>query len=480
MSIDTPTDAELKEEAKAATLAERSDLSVSDDTLLGSLLIAFTDLVRGLYVSIASAENDIFPDSAMDTAMLERHATIALGPSPRKGATKSTGTDALTVTATAAGTVVSGDTLAHTDGTRFQLTEGNVFSGAGTADLSIESISTGLTANKTAAETLTFESAPANIQEEATLTLNCDGALDKETDPELLARLLFALANPGAGGRFSDYKAWAETVTGVKTAYTYGPSSVAATGRRGIGIVDTAVLTSGSGSNRIPSSVLVESVQDKINDERPDTTLDCLALEPDTDPEDIDIQIDPSAGYEFDYTEAAETVISWTLGSLEIELSAANATLQAAIAENGSARIWVGNNVHVVDLYSVGTGPGAAGDEIRLTATPSPVPTVGETIYAGGPLSAPARAAVVAYVDTLGPARGTSADPNQTWDDTLRVNKIAASLVHRTYADGTTSGVAGVKDVTIVTPAANVTPVDHAPSGTVDLIIVNDIIIRTV
>ncbi len=477
MTITTPTDAELKEESKAALLAERSDISVSDDTLIGNLMTAFRDLTRGLYISVAASWNDIFPDSAMDTATLERHAEIALGPEPRKGATKSTGADALTVTATAAGSVSIGDTLVHTDGTRFQLTEAHTFAGAGSEDLSIESITTGTNANKTAAEKLTFESAPANIQEEATLALDCDGALDAETDAELLARLLFALSNPGAGGRFSDYKAWAEEITGVYQAYVYGPSSVSADGRRGLGVVDIAILTTGSGANRIPSSTLVEEVQDKIDDERPDTTMDSLVLTPDSDLEDVDVKIDPITGYEFDWTGAAETVDGWTPGSLKIELSAANTSLAAAIAAVGSARVWVAGNVYVADLYTVGSGPGG-NDEIRLTTTPSPVPAAPEPIYPGGPLSAPVRAAIVAYADTLGPAKGTAIDPNQDYEDSLKPAKLYASIVRRKYVDGSVSGVQGVGDAEVITPAANVTPTDHGAGGTVDLIVLDDIVIR--
>ena len=117
------------------------------------------------------------------------------------------------------------------------------------------------------------------------------------------------------------------------------------------------------------------------------------------------------------------------------------------------------------------------GDEIRLTPTPSPVPAAPEPIYPGGALSAPIRTKIYEYVDSLGPARGTAADPNQDWDDTLRPAKISASIVRRIYEDGTASGVPGVQDCTVVTPAANVVPTDHV-GGTVDLIVIDDLRVR--
>lgn len=471
MAISVPTNAELLELAQAHFLTLQPDLSVSRGALVGDMLQAVVDLVRGLHITVESAWKDIFPSTAMDSATLERHAEIYLGPNPRKVATKSSGTDALQVTGTLAGaSVTAGLTLSHTDGTRYVLTEGGTV-GVGTLDVSLESISTGDDANKDAAEKLTFESAPANIQEEATLVVSLSNGFDAESDAELLDRLLDAIRNPPGGGRFSDYRRWVNAVTGVSKSYVYGPSSVSPTGRRGIGVVDVAFVAPGSGVARIPTGTLEVDVQDAIDDNRPDTTLDSSALTPDADAQIVDVQLTPSPGYEFDWTGAADTVEGWDAGSSEIELTASNASLQAAIAAKGSARVFVNGELLVADLYTAGSGPVSGGDEIRVTTTPTNVPLITNPLWPGGPLSSGALAAVISYMDTLGPAKGASADPNQVWDDTLRVNALAAALIYQVAETGETSGVQGVQDVTVVTPAANVVPTDHGVGGTVDLII---------
>lgn len=471
MGITPPTDAAQLEEAQAALLVLQPTLNVSLGNLVGDQLQAVVDLCRGLHISIESAWKDIFPSSAMDSATLERHAEIYLGKNPRKGATKSSGTDALTVTGTLAGAaVVAGDTLVATDGSRYQLTEGATI-GVGTANLSLESITTGDATNKSIAEILTFETPPANIQDAATLVVALANGYDAETDAELLDRLLDAIRNPPGGGRFADYRRWANAVNGVAKSYIYGPSSVAATGRRGLGIVDVAFLTAGTGIARIPTTTLEQDVQDAIDANRPDTTVDTDALVPAADAQITDVQLTPAPGYEWDWTGAADTVTGWDLASMEIELTAANATLAAAIAANGTARIFLNGQVLVADLYTVGSGPIAAGDEIRITTVPANVPLITNPIWPGGPLSAPALAAIIALYDSLGPARGTAADPNQNWDSTLRVNAIAAALISQTSPTGETSGVQGCLDVNIVTPMANYTPTDHGIGGTVDLVV---------
>lgn len=459
-------------EALAHLKSLEPDIDISQDTVIGALHAALVELSYGIHANVKGAWNDIFPSSAMDTTTLERHAERVLGPSPRKGATKSTGTDALTVTGTLAGAAVTaGETLVHTDGTRYQITEGATI-GAGTADLSVESIDTGDTVNKLSGDVLDFESPPANIETEATLVVSLSGGYDQETDAQLLARVLQRLRNPPGGGRFSDWWGWAMEVTGVAGAYLYGPSSEAVEGRRGIGTLDVAIVTSGSGSNRIPSAALQASVEDKLNEDRPAMARDFTVLIPDADTEDIDIQVTPDSGYSFDWegsgvvSSYAAKVITWT--------AALPATLMSKVDSAGSARIFVAGQLFTVTAYD-NSGPYTT----TIDETPETNPANPDPIYPGGPSSAAALQAVKDYMDGLGPARGTAPDPNQTdWDDTLRRNKLASVLVYHVDADGDASGVQGIKDINVVTPASNVTPTDHGAGSTVDLLVYNEITIR--
>lgn len=479
MPITIPNRATTLEEALAYLKGLKPNLSTSLDQIVGGIVETVVELVQGIYNQVKKAESNIWPSASQSDAVVERHAETRLGSNPRRGATSSSGADALRVTGTLAGAAVTaGATLVHADGTRYQLTEGATI-GVGTADLSIEAIDTGVATNKLSGDILQFESPPANIQQQADIVVNLEGGLDRETNGQLLARVFNAIRNPPAGGRAADYFGWAMEVDGVDRAYVYNPSSKALNGRRGVGTVDVAVLKAGAGAGRIPSTTLVQAVQDKIDLERPALVKEALALLPDPDPQSVDVKITPEDGFEFDWVEEApRTVSSYAAGVITWSGDLAQ-SLRDKVDATGQARIFVAGQVFTVDAYD-NSGPFTT----DIVETPSPDPASPDPIYPAGPLSALALQAVKDYFDRLGPARGVSpneaADPNQDdWDDTLRPAKIYATLVRRTFRDGTSSGILGIKDADVVTPAANVVPTDHAGTGgTVDLITPDEITIR--
>jgi hypothetical protein len=465
MALTIPDRDTLKAQILAWLFGREPDLDVSEDAPDGARIAALVELLYGLYKEVEAAQGDIWPVPGMPTASLEKHAEIRLGKSPRLPATGSTGTNALRVTGTLAGAaVVAGDTLVHNDGTRYQLTAGGT-PGAGSLDLSIESIDTGADVNKLTGDGLTFESPRANIQAAASLVGNLTGGGPEETDAELLERVLQAFLNPPAGGRFADYWQWARSVEGVDGAYCYGPTSNALTGRRGYGIVDVAITAEGTGAGRIPSGALHDAVNVVLESNRPVTTLDTTAWIPTADPRPCDVKIEAEEGFEFDWT-GSDTVSSWSAGSLRLTwTSALPASLMAAVDAGQQPRIFLNGEVLTVTVYDL------ASHWTTLLAAPVVTPASPNPIDPAGPLSQPVLDAIIEHFDTLGPARGTAYDPSQEWDDTLRPSKITASIIARILSDGTQVGVEGVKDCVVVAPAANYTPVDHAPSGTVDLVV---------
>jgi len=465
MSVTVTERKQLLAELLADLLGLEPEMATSLDTVEGARLAGLVEALYGIMYQMRQVERDAFLTALISTAALEKHANARLGPDARKAATKSSGVDVLRVTGAAPGAAVAaGDTLVHTDGTRYQLTEGATID-VGTADLSLESISKGTQCNKLTGDTLSFESPPAGIETQATLVGDLEDAKDAETDAELLVRVLHAYRNPPAGGRFSDYWAWALTIADIVSAYVYGPSPAAPTGRRGMGVTDVAVLKSGSGANRIPTPSDVQAAQDKIDAGRPSTTKDSLVLTPAADAQGVDVKLTPYADYEADWT-GSGTVSSWDAGNKRITWGATlSASLKAAVDAGDQPRIFLNGEVLTVTAYAE---PAHTTD---LLVAPTVTPASPDPIYAGGPLSAPVLQAIKDYFDTLGTARGTAADPNQNWDDVLRVAKLYASVVYRLQPDNTTSGVTGTKDADVVTPASNVTPTDHAPSGTVDLIV---------
>jgi len=479
MPITIPVRATTLKEALAYLKNLKPLLSTSLDQIVGGIVETVVELVQGIYKQVRATESNIWPSASQSDAVIERHAERALGSNPRRGATKSTGVDAIRVTGTLAGAAIAaGATMVHADGTRYVLTEGATI-GSGTADLSVEAIDTGAATNKLTGDTMQLEGPPVNITQQVDVVVDLTGGLDRETNGQLLARVFNAIRNPPAGGRAADYFGWAMEVDGVANAYVYVPSSVALDGRRGIGIVDVAILGTGSGAARIPSAALLLAAQDKIDSERPAMAKESIVIAPDSDPEDVDVTIVPTPDFDFDWTEDAARTVSSFAAPVITWSGDLSASLRAKVDATGQARIYVAGQVLTVIAYD-NSGPFTT----TVDETPSPDPASPDPIYPAGPLSQAAKDAIVAYFDRLGPARGVSpdeaADPEQDdWDDTLKPSKIYATLVRRTFEDGTTSGILGLDDATVVTPAANVVPVDHAStSGTVDLITPNEITIR--
>jgi uncharacterized phage protein gp47/JayE len=448
------------------------NINVSIDCDAGIRIALLADAIIGLQCNAVSIEDDLFPDTA-STEALEKHAAARLGDPARKAATVTEIVeDALAVSGTIAADIPAGSTLIATDGTRYQTTAAAVISGIGAAVCDLQSITTGTIANKLTLEILTFETPPTGIDADAQLAKDMIGAVDQETDAELLVRLLDMMRNPPGGGRFSAYRQWAMAVQKVSSAYVYGPSSIDLDGRRGLGIVDVAILGPGTGADRVPSATTQQAVEDYIEERRPSAMKEFSVLLPGTEEVDFDLQITPAPGYEWDWELSGSSyhVHGWDAGTKKLTW---NTTLPTAVV--AGVRIMLESGRPAV-VASVG-----ADYTILDRVISGPSPQVNELIYPGGPLTLstdeddveyyPVQDAITAYMDALGPARGDAPDPEQAgWEDSVKLAKIYKAVIL----------VEGVDDVVIVAPAANVVPDDHAPSGTVDILIGGEITVRPV
>lgn len=437
MSITIQTRTEILNDLRAFLRARQPNIILAVDTDEGAILESLAEAIYGLQVLLRAIEADVYPTTAVGTA-LDEHAKTRLATSPRKGATTSRGVNALRITGTDSSVIQAGEPLTHSDGTQFETEDEATISG-GYVDVTIVSVTTGTTANKGSGETLQFDSAPAGVNSTATLVGDVDGAVDEEDDEALRVRLLQAYQSPPAGGRGSDYWAWAMAVTGVDATYIYEPHSGDLNGLRGLGTVDAYITAAGTGANRVASAALIALVQDALDDNRPAGT-DALASTPGTTTQAVDVQVEPETGFAFDWTGTC-TVSSYTPGTLTITLTGdIPDSLMAAVDDYGSCRIYNVGEVMTVVSYNDPT------DEITLSAAPTTTPT--GTIYPGGPLSQTLLDVVTAIFDALGPGRGTAASPSQEWEDELKVADLFAQV----------RGTTGVDDVDVVTPSANVTP----------------------
>lgn len=462
---------EIEKQMQSTGTALDETLVVSKASDFGIRVKKLSEALFGIYVQVGTIEADLFVSGKTSTEALEKHAEARFGSNPRKGATIASGTDAVDITGDPGAVVGIGETLTSADGQEYRATSGDTLDANGEGNISVESTTKGAAANRDIGEKLTFSSAPVGIDAEAVVVAAIDGGEDQETDGELLKRVLDAYANPPAAGRASDWRQWGAAVEGVVAVYVYVPSSLAPTGRRGLGIVDLVVLKRGTGASRIPSETVRLAVIDYLETKRPVTTKEYSVMLPATQVVPVDVELTPKTGFGFDFTDLSlggRTVGSWAPSTLILTLDDDVDTFSDDIAV-GDRVLVNGQLSKVLELP-----PTTGSDEIKIQPLSddeselsdfADTPGIGDSVYPAGPLTGPAIIAIKAYMDSLGPARGAAADPEQDWDDTVRVNALDAILIDRGIEDGIQIGVPGVLDTKTNLPAANVVPVDGAPSG---------------
>lgn len=189
--------------------------------------------IEGLYEHQQWIARQIFADTA-DSDILElRHAN------PRgiyrKAATFATGTVSFSG---AVGSAVPIGTEAKTiNGIAYVTTAAGVIGGDGTVVIAARASVAGAAGNQAADTALTLTSAPSGVQSQAAI-VSMTGGTDIETVADLLARVLFDMRLPPAGGAEADYYRWAMEVPGVTDAYVF-------TQRRAANSVDVVIETDG-------------------------------------------------------------------------------------------------------------------------------------------------------------------------------------------------------------------------------------------
>lgn len=444
------------------------------ESFLGKIARATALAILQLEKSILDADNDSVPTNKTSTAALNNFAFLfglssgVAGQYGRKGAIAATGGLA-NCTGTNGTSFASGLLLTGSDGvTQFQLTgtvtiPGNP-PGTGLVQGSFSAVTAGSVGNLAAGQVLTWQNPPAGADSTVTLSTGLSGGLDSETDAALLSRLQQRLQIPPKGGVSSDFRAWAESVTGVNRGYPYPL-------RGGLGSTHVLITQAGSGVSRVPSSTIQTNVSNYVNGTsttpgvRPVTMQGFTCLLPFTAASGMAIRLRMTpAGtkYNFDWTDTAGyTVSSYSAGGapggadlLTLNI-AASADLQAAVNAGNKPRLQI-----------LSTGAAAVNSQVQVTGFNDPgtyrqlilqnplpsgytAPTAGNTVYAGGPGVSAVATAVLAYIDGLGPSRaGGYADTNDVWEDTCsiaRMTQIALDQVDsngsRFYKDTVSSGV---------------------------------------
>lgn len=253
---------DLKNQLPDADIAPDSDYFVRASSV--------ASVAEGLYQHQAWVVRQIFPDTS-DSDYLALHArTRGLKKKPPTTAKGLAGISGSPGSVLPAGSQIRGEGLAITTTADVKLT-------AGTADVPVTAVQSGVSGNLAALVMAELVSAPMGINGRVVVK-SLAGGTDEESDGELLDRLLDIIRRPPAGGNQYDYRRWAMEVPGVSSAWVYPI-------RRGAGTVDIAITSAGG----LASDEIIRNVQAHIDDVRPVTARNALVLSPQLRRIDFDV-----------------------------------------------------------------------------------------------------------------------------------------------------------------------------------------------
>lgn len=253
---------DLKNQLPDADIAPDSDYFVRASSV--------ASVAEGLYQHQAWVVRQIFPDTS-DSDYLALHArTRGLKKKPPTTAKGLAGISGSPGSVLPAGSQIRGERLAVTTTADVKLT-------AGTADVPVTAIQSGVSGNLDTQVMAELVSAPMGINGRVVVK-SLAGGTDEESDGELLDRLLDIIRRPPAGGNRYDYRRWAMEVPGVSSAWVYPI-------RRGAGTVDIAITSAGG----LASDEIIRNVQAHIDDVRPVTARNALVLSPQLRRIDFDV-----------------------------------------------------------------------------------------------------------------------------------------------------------------------------------------------
>lgn len=394
---------------------------------------------------VDAAKDELLVDTAVDN--LARLANLVPGgPLPRKTATVARKANALRVSGVAV-TNVPGAMLTSTSGATFRIDGGDVVGPGGYVDLDIVAVTLGSTGRLSAGEVLAFTSSIAGLEDNATLVRDIDeGGDDLEDIEAWRARLIAALQQTPRGGTQADYVRWALAATddatdagqtlGIVAAYAYPL-------RNGKCTMDVVGLHAGTGDVRVLEDPERAQLQAYLDAKRPPSS-GTRALVVTTTAVDVEYLIveSPLAQYAFDWDDRSPpTVNDWndTTRVLTFDGGARPADIDAG------DRLIFASGVSGAERRVEALGPSV--DQVTLEADDAgDVPPVASLVYAGGPLVAPVRAAILALVNGLGTANLSKKYGD--WEGSIRPKAIerVASNVPGATDDGECIDPAAVVD----------------------------------
>lgn len=306
------------------------------------------------------------------------------------------------------------------------------------------SVSTGTAANLPAGSVLTWTSPPVGLLPSVTLTSGLTGAKDRESDSDLVARLLRRIQQPPRGGTAADYRTWGEEASDPNGAPLGMIRCYGFPLRSGLGSFDLVCTYGGSGLGRKPPATEIVKAQTYLNRVRPVTaTVNCMAPGMPTGIR-VRVRVKPNTAntgaYLYDWDDGAAFTFITAATANTVTCAVVPAGLGAALVAGQKPRIQV-----VVSAPGAGPIPFVArvisigGTTLTLDRSFTVLPIPGfDYFYAGSSSVTPIAERIRDYVDSLGPSRISGyGDPNDAWEDTVLLERIADVVLETRDADGT-------------------------------------------
>lgn len=461
--------------SRYATAGARIDTAEGSDAWF--LASAYAVELEALEAQADAQSRELLPDTA-SASYLDRHGAVEGVAREAAVAT----TVRCTVTGTAGATITFGSaTLLSTAGLVYAPTTLSVAldgSGNGTVDFACRTA--GAVGNLAASTTLTWSSTPTNANPTATVASTVTTGTDEETDAAYAARLIARRQERPASGNRADWRHWVEAYDGVEEAYVYpllqppaaypgagtanvlGCVTVLAVGpAQGDGTTNKRIVGGSAGAS-LASTVgaFVEGTKDRTGAAVPATLQ--KQLRPATmaagdysieaiqvSSQNVDIRITNASAYAFPWS-----------GTMTVD--AASTTTSLVVngdqrAQNGKAAlIFVGTSAKrggfEMRTLPTGTYDGGTNKTTFSFASSALAGTPSGTVYPAPPNWPSIRDALFALFDALGPGDTSPAARWPTEDVRGRATLYVTALIEAVR------GVAGVLDVSVVTPAASVVP----------------------
>jgi len=465
MAVSIPTENEVFEAAIGYfQVAHRDPVSgaappLGPRTFLGQQARALAQLIGEILAAVKAADDDAVPGTYVDaqgvtrtrnsSQALDDWATDLGVPSNAVGefgrrAAQAARNGAATATGSPGTVVGTGAQLTDPSGQIVvKLRSGFTMPGGGSQSIVIDAVTAGLAGTLPVGTVLRWTSPPPGLSATVTLTTALSDGFDVESDVDLALRIVQRLRNRPQGGTANDYRVWAENaedgsglLVGVVRAFVYP-------GREGHGSVTIVPVLGGSGSARDPGATKTAQIQSWIDSLRiaSDTAYVIRPRFVSGEELTIAVRVHAAAGYEFDWLgESTLTVVSISTLALRVAEASLPASLKTAVDNGNKPRIAIQlatSPLPVVVRVTAYAENSPSGDSTLTLEETVPV-SGGELVYEAGDATTPIAAAILSYVDSVGPSRGSGyADPLDSWEDTVSVGRIAeVTLSARDPASG--------------------------------------------